>query len=556
MLITIYNNDNKHSFQTDFKSNLILPVNTELKLTNAYIALSHEITIPELTIVLSANGSVPFTDNVVVPAGTYSLQSLADTITNSAQIVADNNNMSLKIDMTYDSKKGYSSGCFKLDVEALSTLANIFQALDISQADYNDFVASIDTTLLSSADVEKFIDSGVSYLGVTGILDKATPPIAVATWAYILTNETLDFKYWLRKNTGGGSSIQPPVSTDGAGCFTFQDNGNDENYYVGLQNKAVTFANITTNDFIEITNIDNTPVFAVVIKTTNGTYLTGEVVLFENVAGSATNTEVGRLTALNSPSLFPFTDNDQIGIVCNGGAKAEYFIKKSGSVWKSIPVQHSASRHVFDTSVKLYVVASIYGDNSSSTFQDASIKNILGSIVGSDFENKTDKFGQFVSWDWGTSGTGPTDSNLLLGFTDKVSTKDTSAGDDLAVLSVVNDEDVVVDGTKTNGSWKTAPFINLMCENLPVNSYSDVSTDIVENSLDNSKCIASIPRFDYLGNFNVGYNLTYNPTEANIIKLNNAEEINISQLRFRLQQADGQIPLDLSSPMAFVLDIN
>ena len=165
MLITIYNNDNKHSFQTDFKSNLILPVNTELKLTNAYIALSHEITIPELTIVLSANGSVPFTDNVVVPAGTYSLQSLADTITNLSQIVADNNNMSLKIDMTYDSKKGYSSGCFKLDVEALSTLANIFQALDISKADYNDFEASIATSLLSSADVEKFIDSGVSYLG-------------------------------------------------------------------------------------------------------------------------------------------------------------------------------------------------------------------------------------------------------------------------------------------------------------------------------------------------------------------------------------------------------
>ena len=76
------------------------------------------------------------------------------------------------------------------------------------------------------------------------------------------------------------------------------------------------------------------------------------------------------------------------------------------------------------------------------------------------------------------------------------------------------------------------------------------------NGLDNSKCIASIPRYDNNGNFNIGYNLTYNPVEANVIKLNNAEEINVSQLRFRLQQSDGQIPQDLSTPMGFVLDFN
>ena len=50
--------------------------------------------------------------------------------------------------------------------------------------------------------------------------------------------------------------------------------------------------------------------------------------------------------------------------------------------------------------------------------------------------------------------------------------------------------------------------------------------------------------------------LIYNPVEANVIKLHNEHEINISQLRFRLQQADGQIPQDLDQPMAFVLDFN
>ena len=48
----------------------------------------------------------------------------------------------------------------------------------------------------------------------------------------------------------------------------------------------------------------------------------------------------------------------------------------------------------------------------------------------------------------------------------------------------------------------------------------------------------------------------YNPVEANTIKLHNEHEINISQLRFRLQQADGQIPKDLDQPMSFVFDFD
>ena len=95
-----------------------------------------------------------------------------------------------------------------------------------------------------------------------------------------------------------------------------------------------------------------------------------------------------------------------------------------------------------------------------------------------------------------------------------------------------------------------------MIENLPIDSYSDINTDTTENELDNSKCIASIPRYDQNGRFTIGYNLMYNPVEANVIKLHNEHEINVSQLRFRLQQADGQIPQDLDQPMSFVLDFN
>ena len=50
-------------------------------------------------------------------------------------------------------------------------------------------------------------------------------------------------------------------------------------------------------------------------------------------------------------------------------------------------------------------------------------------------------------------------------------------------------------------------------------------------------------------------NVVYNPVVPNDIKLNNAEDISISQLEFRIQGADGQYPHDLALPQAYVLEI-
>ena len=555
MLITIYNNNESDRFETDFKSNLILPKNCELKLTNAYIALSHEITIPELTIVLKANGSTPTGYSATIPAGTYTLQGLADIITLNTQAVADTNLMSLKIDLSYDSSKGFSSGCYTLDVEAKSLLANFFQELNVSVAGYSEFTTGVDDVLVSSVDVELTQYGGNSFIGATNILDKSTPPVAVESWGYIIDNEEIEFKYWLRAGSGGGTGIQPPVSKDGAGCFTFQDNANAENYYVGLHTGAIDFAGVNDDTFPMIENIDNVPVYVLIVKTTNGTYNAGEAYFYENTGG--TPARVAKITANHHPNLFPIADNDSIGVVCNLNGNAQYYLKKAvaGSEWRSIPINHGATRHVFNDTDTMRLCASIYSTNSGTASTDASIKNPSGTFISTADLVKYDKFGEEISWDWGTSGTGPTDSNKLLGFTDKVST-DSTTSPTLANLLANNDDEVPVDGSKTDSTWKTAPYINLICESLPVNSYTDTDTDIGQNGLDNSKCIASIPRYDANGNFNIGYNLTYNPVEANVIKLNNAEEINVSQLRFRLQQSDGQIPKDLSSPMGFVLDFN
>ena len=461
--------------------------------------------------------------------------------------------MSLNINFSYDSTKGYGKGCFILDIEATSKLANIFQPLDLSEAEFNDFDVTVDDVQVGDATKTLIMNLGVSYVGVSEILDKSTPPVSVESWGYFISNETLLFKYWLRKGTGGGISIQPPVTKDGAGCFTFQDNGNAENYYVGLTNKTTDFSTIANDTFVQITNLDNIPVYVLIVKTSNGAYLAGEAHFFEISAGG-TPVAVGKITATRHPNLFPISADDSIGVVCNAGGTANYYVKKSGLSWASVGVDHGAVRHTFDDTVSLHMCMALYTANSGTGFTETSIKNPSGTIIDTTMNEATDKYGQFVKWDWGTFGT--TDTNLLFGYTDNTYEEDTSAGDDLANLIESNEDDVLVDGTDVINTWKLAPYINLLCENLPINSYSDTDTDIGQNGLDNSKCIASIPRYDLNGNFNVGYNLTYNPVEANVIKLNNAEEINVSQLRFRLQQSDGQIPKDLASPMGFVLDFN
>ena len=545
MLITIYNNNGSDRFETDFKSNLILPKNCELKLTNAYIALSHEISIAETTIKITANDATSTASDVVLSAGTYTLQALAQQINTKAQAKSDADGLDLKINMEYDNNKGYAPDCFTLNVDCESLLANIFQNLVFATADYGNFVVVVDDDRVSTATIRKHTSNGINYIGCTDILDKAATPVAVASWGYFIENKDIPLQYWLREGTGGGTSTQPPVTIDGAGAYTFQDNGNAENYYVGLSNGSTDLSGITDDTFDLISAIDNAPVYALVVKTTNGSYGAGEVYFYEN--NGTTINIVSRITATQHPHLFPLTDDDTIGVVCNENSVANYYIKKDGTTtWSSVGVSHTAQRHTFDAT-DLYPILSIYSTNSGTAFGDASIKNINGSFKGSDL--KVDNYGKYVQWDWN----GFEDE---MGYKNTKYTDDNSTGGGLASLKQNNEDDVEVNGTGTESSWKTAPYINLICESLPVNSYTDTDTDTDNNGLDNSKCIASIPRYDNNGNFNIGYNLTYNPVEANVIKLNNAEEINVSQLRFRLQQSDGQIPQDLSTPMGFVLDFN
>lgn len=546
MLITIYNNEAKDSFQTTFKSNLILPKNCELKLTNAFISLAHRITIPtdKRTFKISANDeSAGTAHDIVIDAGIYALSALAKEIQTKAQAVADTNKLNLIVNVDYDSQKGYEQGALTLDIKALSLFANLYQNMPITTGDYATFVALENDTLISSQTAILTINGGVNFLGISSVKDTAGTPAEVNSWAYMLENDEITFHQWLIANQNGNAHQPPsiPANLDPYGAMSFQDNGNDENYWVGFTTGDTDLDGITDNTFTQITNIDEVPICMLVVKTTNGAFLAGSVHIFENSAGGGL-VEVGRLKS-------GFSHNDKIGMSIQNGTNVVYWYRAhNGNKWKPISIKHTATRYTPTNGQPLQFAYSVYGKNGGTSHTDASIKNWYGSFADDDAEEVSD-YGQYINWDWNSNGE-------QLGFTESNYFKNTSGTTNLAELEFANEDPVKVDGDSTNETYKTAPYINLMIENLPINSYSDTNTDTTENELDNSKCIASIPRYDQNGRFTIGYNLMYNPVEANVIKLHNEHEINLSQLRFRLQQADGQIPQDLDQPMSFVLDFN
>ena len=543
MLITIYNNEAKDSFQTNFKSNLILPKNCELKLTNAFISLAHRITIPadatKRTYKLSANDETSGTAHeVVIDAGLYSLSALARELQSKAQAVANAQKLSLDINVTYDSSKGYGANAINFDIEALTRFANLFQNIPVTTADYATFVENADGTLVQDTTPIINIDNGVNYLGVSSILDTGGNP--TDSWAYVVENEEITFHQWLLPSHSGNAHQPPsiPANLEPYGAFSIQDNGKNENYWVGLGNGSTDFTNVTSNDFTEFANLDNIPICILVVKKTNGAFTAGSVHVYENSAGGLL--EVGKLKT-------GFSANDKIGVSVQNGTNVVYWYRPhNGNKWKHIPIKHSAQRYTPTNGDPLNFTYAVFEKNTAGT-TNASMKNWYGSFADDDHE-EVSNYGQYIKWDWNGNGTD-------LGFTE-ANYDDTETGTDLAELIFHNEDDLKVDGDNDNETYKTAPYINLMIENLPVNSYTDINTDTSENELDMSKCVASIPRYDQNGKFSIGYNLLYNPVEANVIKLHNEHEINVSQLRFRLQQADGQIPQDLDQPMSFVFDFN
>lgn len=130
-----------------------------------------------------------------------------------------------------------------------------------------------------------------------------------------------------------------------------------------------------------------------------------------------------------------------------------------------------------------------------------------------------------------------------LGYTQLTYTDD----DNLASVDASNQENFSLVAASDN-----TPFVNVNITNLPLQGFINYDTGQV--GLSDAPNLGTISRFNQDGSLIAVDNLYMDyPTHA--VELNNANEMNISQLKFQIRDSDGKIPTDLSTPLGIVFEI-
>lgn len=546
MLITIYNDQNSTHFSQDFAENVILPKNSTLKLTNALIPLSHNFVVAEAkTLKLKVNDKrlgVGATNDCVINAGTYTLDQLAHHIRTTFQTSLDANKARCKILISYDETQGYAPNVFKIQIQAESL--NYNQQLFFAWGTAN-FSAKfrnsknavlIDTLTRQSAyvaDPESNV-FGCKTLQKTGA--------DIQTWAWNF-NLNMPLQFWNDPDAIGGDNKPPSIHNVNSpyASVSWLNQGTSTNYIVCLSN-GVGVPNssfIADNNFDKYINIQNVANIILVVNQTNGAFTAGEVYLYEWDGGSMSL--VGKYEDVASP----INDQTEFGISLQEGQPPLYSMRKNGSTtWEHISINNGAVRWNVDAGHAYTFTYSSYGATGNSD-TDANIANLVGTFKPDDIP--VEDFGQFIQFGFN----GNTELQEDLGFDNATYTDDKTGTNDKADLQFSNEDKIAVQGEELG--LKKVPYVNFQIASLPIVSYSN--TDTEQQGLTCSKTLASIPRYDEMGNYENVNNLTYAPTIPNEIKLNNAEEIVLSRLDFKLQQADGSYPVDLSLPQAYVIDV-
>ena len=555
MLINVYEDSKSVSFQTDFKTNMILPKYATIKLTNALISLSHKFVVPDNTtfqFVVNDKNGTPL--ELTIPPATYTLQEFVDEFNAGAKQIIEINSEECEITLTYDKTKGYGAGALTLNLKCLSLLVNKTFLFEFGTSNWSTITARKDDTKVGTINYSANYNSPTTTnrFQITSLEDTTTADLE--SWAYIVRNAPI-MKFW-RKPSDTGDSISPPSihsgagSTDPYGCMSFQIGQNaSKNWWVGLSTGNPDFSGgIGWADvFEDITKYTDVPILMLVVRatTTDGNgkiYTKGEVLIYENDLTNGLQ-EIGKIDAsvsLGSASV--------IGVSLEEDKASGYFYKLNANTdWEEIEVNATApnTRYLPKESQNLRWTYSQYGGEPDVA--NPCLRNVAGTFEADDLDK--DDMGKFIDFNFDGFETD-------LGF-DQASYRADTTGDATPTLAVLNPpasntKDINVNGLVSG--VKKSPYVNVNIDNLPITSYGVNSTQEPKD-LGLTKTIACIPRYDYAGDFEDNYNLVYNPVEANVIRLNNAEEITLSQLRFRLQHADGSYPLDIEAPISFVLDV-
>ena len=543
MLLTVYSNELSNNFRVDLKDNIILPPYTTIKMTNALLSLAHNFVIENDTPIKIRYNNVNNTPNTfLILSGTYTLAQLAQHIELRINQNATNNGIkNMKCSMTYDLDKGYNAGCFNIDLELTSLDVNLFRENDFTVANWGTFTEDKLDSILDDTTISITTVNDNSYLGITSILKDG---LEESSWGYCWINEDVKIQNWLEPISSLKETAPPSTHNQPYGALSFQDNNNTDNSYaVCLNQGQIAFTGITNNTFDDIKKWTQTPIVFLMCKSdAGGSYTDGDFVIFENNGGGLK--EVYK----NSN----YSGSEIVGVSFSNGNKPEYYYADGGgNDWEKLAVSTTdANRYSFSNGDNLKLGFSSYEKIQADDEQYYQVVNIFSSGKINTDTNLTG-YGQYVELDWNNNNNN--DFGKLLGFDEDkyISDETGSSPAKLAKIDQSNEDKVSVLGYSTGA--KTAPYINVNIDNLPIVSYGCNSTD--DQFIGQNKCIASIPRYDFQGDFELNYNLVYNPVEANVIRLNNANEISLSSLDFRLQQADGTYPIDIVSPKSFVLDL-
>tara|TARA_R110001599_G_scaffold103072_2_gene262389 strand:+ start:7183 stop:8841 length:1659 start_codon:yes stop_codon:yes gene_type:complete len=548
MLITLYEDTTPTNFNQDFDENIILPRNSQLKLLNAFCnrkpLFNADATVDTYTLI--ANDKTWNGVTTALPTGDYTATTLMNTIEQGLETVDIDENLKLSLKLSADDSKNLTAGALSFDLECSSLNYDKDNIVLFTNAPtgYTNWTAPteivqtpvVTLTTLTSNDIATPLTANV--LGMTNIKDAGATEISDMRNCINFATEKI-IKTWFSPTTD--ATDRPPSNVPyGIVDFTLNKlTSTGNSYWVGLSSTTPDLTAMTTTAGIdslnEIAGVDFLLYFEGVggkTFTPLGITIDAGDYIFGAYSGGYWTWEV----------LSGATENDDFALVIPDGdnQKLEVFVRSAGA---GDYIRDPLTTHrPIDKNAVYNMCCGFQQGSLSFVDSDQQLANVY--MTSKQDYTHIEDMGQFIKLEFS-----PTLATKM-GLDQTSYEKDTTGTTDKAKLVFKNEKDAT---TKINGT--EPPFVQVNINNLPVKSYTRRDTRQTDGFKGNtsSRCIANVSRFDINGAYN-GH-LVDTGNNQPLIHLNNAEEINLSQLRIRLTNVDGTIPEDLAPPFCANIEI-
>ena len=545
MLLSLYNPDKTpYSWSQEFRENLTIPKNAVVQLIRAFLPLKENILLggsaAERTITLLANDDSATGGTHVVAAGTYSPNSLAHAITNGLRAIntAEEYNNIFAL-CSYDESKGYNPDAFTINVKSLSDTIN--KLYYVNWNDGTNFpdkeVNKRDTVVDECVPFQNYSDAvppgRYLTLGLTTLEDAGDN--SINSWAWCLNSKKgIDKEYYASPLTPDLAPLipEPDYGTNVPyGAFSWKLHVIDEPcLFAGFETVPdLNAVGLGASAY----NLWQSTGFMVVMRGDIGA-TTNQIHIYEDSGGLFSRIDDTAQTVVAQAGW-------RIGITVAASKNIEYWYH-DGTSWKEIAIMAGVPRYQVSDTTNINMGFSQYRPTTGSA-ADAPVREV---VSGYDFLGGN-KEGQYLKLELGDS------LRDEMGYVaaQLPAISDTSGGQDLAEITLLNNDQIPGEIVPVS-----SPHVNIAIENLPVRSWANTNPDS-KMGLSSSKVIGTASRYDTDGN-----NVAVSAGDALVniypeppIHLNNADEITLNRLDFRITNADGSLAEDLDVEQGLVLSI-